>query len=243
MRNARVVAGCFFLYLAFLLWRFPYQAAVDHAVRRFESASGARVEYRPHTASLFGVQLQDVKVHWPSGVEIRFASAQVYPGFSGVRTRLVQPQGSGEARLDRSGRLEVKLDRIQVESGSQEFGSVRATGDLFYNVVRRDGGGDLRVEIPRFRASLPIPEMALDIGTKLTVTYKGIGHEIRAEVHAVGGQEFAADGPVVIEPQPGALPPRLSGTLQFKAPGLPRGTIRLEGTWKKPQITNVASGG
>ena len=131
------------------------------------------------------------------------------------------------------------MDKIQVASGSQELGNCRINNsEIRYNVLKREGSGDLGLQIPKFQAPLPIPEMNLEVGAKLTFAEKGPGHEIRAEVHLIGGTEFNADGNLLLEPQPSGLPARLTGTLSFKTP-MKRGTLRVEGIWKKPQFVVV----
>lgn len=231
-------------YLLFLAWRFPYFALVAQSISSFEKATLARVEYTQKSASLWGVQLEKVKVSFPSGVKMEFGSARMRPGFGRLSAFFSQSAagGGGQAQLnvEPDGTAVLKMDKIAMESGSQELGSIKVTGDLNYNLLKKEGTGDLRMEIPKFQAPLPVPEMLMEAGAKLNYQEKvpKAGHEVRAEVHLLSGTEFSADGQISVDPQPGLLPGRLGGTLLFKTP-LKRGTLRLEGTWKKPQFSIV----
>ena len=230
------------LYLAFLAWRFPYEAMVAGSIERFERVSGTRVTYIPRSANLFGVQLDKLKVESPTGPKIEFSSARLRPGLGTLSAYLTQPGGQTQMNVERDGSVSLRMEKIQMESGSKELGTCKVTGDLTYSLRRLEGTGDLRMEVAKFQAPLPIPEMGLEVGTKLKYTAKGTGHEIQAEVHMLGGTEFSADGNVMLDPQPGQAPSKLSGTLNFKTPLMKRvGTLRLEGTWKKPQWSVVTS--
>jgi hypothetical protein len=85
--------------------------------------------------------------------------------------------------------------------------------------------------------------MALEVGAHVQISPRqataGGGSEMRADVRLLGGTEFSANGPILVESFPGGAP-RLSGTLTFKTP-LKSGTLRIEGNWPKPQWTIVAS--
>lgn len=224
-------------FVVFLAYKFPYAALVDSSIQRFERASGAQVEYTPKSASLLGVQLENVRVQFPSGVKIDFDSARLRPSWGRLSAHFVQSQGQAQLNVEPDGMAVLKMDKIKMESGSKELGQIRATGDLNYNIRKSEGNGDLRLEIPKFQAPLPLPELSIDAGSKLNYIEKapGAGHEVRAEVHLLSGTEFSADGNVEVLPQPAPLPGQLKGTLAFRTP-FKRGTLRLEGTWKKPQF-------
>lgn len=232
------------LYLLFLLWRFPYQTLVERSIARVEQATGAKVVYTPGRASIFGVELKDVSVQATSGARMSFTSATLSPGFTGLTARLVQEKGHALVTLSGSQQLTLAMDNVDLETGSQEFGKVRVPkgSSITYNLKSRDGSGDIRLEVAKFQAPLPIPEMALEVGAHLQIANKATqtqqqGSEVRAEVRLLGGTEFSANGPILVDTQPGGAP-RLSGTLTFKTP-LKSGTLRIEGNWPKPQWTIV----
>ena len=231
------------LYTFFLIWRFPYQTLVERSIARVEQATGAKVVYTPGGASIFGVELKDVSVQATSGARMSFVSATLTPGFTGLTARLVQEKGNALVTLSGSQQLTLAMDNVDMETGSQEFGKVRVPkgSSITYNLKSRDGSGDIRLEVAKFQAPLPIPEMALEVGAHLQISNKSTqtqqGSEIRADVRLLGGTEFSANGPILVDSQPGGAP-RLSGTLTFKTP-LKSGTLRIEGNWPKPQWTIV----
>lgn len=245
MRFLKYLVVGIFLYIVFLIWRFPYQTLVERSIARVENATGAKIVYTPGRASIFGVELKDVSVQATSGARMSFVSATLSPGLTGLTARLIQEKGSAQVNLTGSQQLTLSMENIDVETGSQEFGRVRVPkgSTLTYNLKSRDGSGDIRLEVAKFQAPLPIPEMALEVGAHLQIAPKqstaGGGSELRADVRLLGGTEFSANGPILVDSPPGGAP-RLSGTLSFKTP-LKSGTLRIEGNWPKPQWTIVAS--
>jgi hypothetical protein len=221
------------LYLIFLIWLFPYQSMVDHTIESFEASTGAQVNYHTRSAGPLGVDLDDVNVTMPSGIQMAFDSARLHPlGFQTLSAQF--SQGNTDSELSwKSGLLTLHLDKLEFISGTSELGKVKATGNLTYDSSKQAGHGELLLQCPKFQAPLPIPDLPLDLGTTLDYANKGHGMEITADVHTVSGSEFSADGPIRVTPQPGQPVSPLSGTLNFKTPKK-RGIMRLGGTWRKP---------
>ena len=220
-----------FLYLVFLIWLFPYQSMVDHTFQRFEDSTGAQITYQTQSAGPTGVQLRDLHLTMPSGIEVTFNSVRLHPtGVGTMRANFSQGGVQSSLQADRH-QLHLQLDQVEFQSGTHELGKVRTTGNLTYDLDRKDGGGDLRLEVPKFQGPLPIE--SLELGTNLNLVDHGQGMEVSAEVHSLGGQEFTGDGNIRVTPQAGQSG-RLSGTLAIRTPSIKKGTLRIEGTWRKP---------
>lgn len=228
------------LYIIFLAYRFPYEAVVVSSIDAFSRSTGFRVTYSIRSASLFGVYLEKIHVESPAGMKIDFGSAKLVPGLGTISAFLTQPAGSLTINSERDGTVRIQPEKIGLESGMKELGTARITGDLNYNIYQKRGGGDLSIEVAKPQLPLPTPD-GLELGTKLAYEQKDGGYEVKAEVHLVGGggQSEGADGNVMVEPQP-QQPGKLSGTLRVHS-ALKSGssTLRLSGTWRKPQFAVV----
>lgn len=226
------------IFVATLLWRFPYEQAIADQVARLESKTSIQLNYVPVKASLTGVEWRDVKVTSSGGIQAEFQVARLRPNLSGLSSYFAQAKGQARVVLSRQRQVTVRMENLELESGSRQVGRIRATGDLQHDLVGRKGEGSLRLELPNFKAPLPIlPEMVIQVGSKLFWQDKGEGYELRTEVTMVGGNDFHTEGTISLEPQPG-LPHRLLGSLQFRTP-LRQGTLRLSGSWKQPEWTVV----
>jgi hypothetical protein len=226
------------LTLLFAVWLFPYQSMVDHEFHSFEDATGAQLTYQTQSAGPMGVQLRDFHLTMPSGIEVTLNSLVLHPSFGGMRANF--SQGGVQSSFKYSGKvLSLDLDQVEFDSGTHELGKIRTTGNLTYDTNRKDGGGDVRMVVPKFQGPLPID--SLELGTNLNLVDHGQGIEVSAEVHSLAGQEFTGDGNIRITPQPGQ-PGRMSGTLAIRTPQIKKGTLRIEGTWRKPtwSVVNVS---
>lgn len=230
----------FFLlvFCATLIWRFPYEQAIRDQVARLESKTSVQLDYTPVRASIRGVEWKDVKVTSSGGVQASFVEAKLVPRWTGLSSNFRQDKGFGRLVLTRQRQVAVNMQNLEIQSGSKEVGLIRATGDLSHDLTARKGEGNLRLELPNFKGPLPIlPELVINVGSKLFWQDKGQGYEMRVELTMVGGSDFHAEGTLSLEPQQG-LPHRLNGNLQFRTP-LRQGTLRLAGSWKQPEWTVV----
>ena len=240
MKLLRRTALFLTLYAVFLAWRFPYQAMVARSIDAFARSTNSQITYTPRSASLFGVQLDKLQLESAAGVKIEFGSARLRPGLGTLSVFLTQPNGQAQLNLERDGALNIHLENVQLESGSKEMGLCKVTAErISYNLYQKRGKGDLSIVVPKFLGDIPLPpDTPLEIGNTLAFEDKGSGFEVRSEVRMTGGADYEAHGQVMIDPQ-GRRPGRLSGTLEFSAPRAKRGTLRLEGTWKKPKYVVV----
>ncbi|MCA9776092.1 MAG: type II secretion system protein GspN, partial [Candidatus Eremiobacteraeota bacterium] len=142
------------LFVLFLIWRFPYDSLVERAVRKAEDATGATILYTPSSAGPFGVKVKDLTVRLASGASLKFDSARIFPTSDGLSATAYQ--GDSEMEVDFNGtNLEVKLNDISVQTGTEMIGTTRATGEMAYNVRSREGNGSLRLVIPELGIILP----------------------------------------------------------------------------------------
>ncbi len=224
--------------LTTLVWRFPYDKAIAERVARLENSTQCQLTYTPVSASIRGVEWSDVRLTARGGVQAAFEQAKLRPTLQGLSSYFRQSnKGQARLNLNQQGQIQVRMDRLTVNSGSPEFGTLLATGDLSHDLGRKLGEGNLRLELPEFKAPLPVADLQIEVGSKLFWQDKGQGYELRAEVNLVGGPQFHAEGVLGLTPQPNG-PHSLSGSLQFRTP-LRRGSLRLFGTWKQPQWTVV----
>lgn len=230
------------LYLAFLTWRFPYDALLARKVRQLESSTGASVNYTPVSAWPLRLKVKDLHLSLASGASLQFDSATVWLTTSGLDAELVQDEGKAEIDFGWR-RLNVQLDKVECQTGSSQLGLASFTGTLHYNLEQHTGRGDLRMVVPKFQAPLPIPEAPLELGASFTILNAGTDKRPRsripADVHVVSqDQKFSGDGKVVIESRL-AGQPTLSGDLRFESP-MDKGVLQVGGTWKNP-IFRVSS--
>lgn len=227
------------LFVAFFVWQFPYDTLVERGVRQAESATGAVIIYQPVSAGPLGVKVKDLSVRLVSGAFLQFDSARLFPTTNGVNVTAYQ--GENEMRAEIGGsQLKVKLNDINVATGNEMFGTTRATGDLTYGLMSREGQGSLRLVVPEL-GMLPIPLGAVELGS--TFVIKNVGTKeaprtgVSAELKLLSGDGSAsANGTVTLEGQPPPGVPLLSGNLRFESP-IKRGNIILSGTWDNPTTT------
>lgn len=239
MRILLKIAVFLLLFVLFFAWRFPYDTLVERGVRQAETATGAVILYQPDSAGPLGVKVKGLNVRLTSGATLQFDSARLFPTSNGVHVTAYQ--GENEMRADLKGsELKVKLNDIEVVTGSDSFGTTRATGDVTYSLAKREGNGSLRLVIPEL-GMLPIPLGKVELGSTFLITNVGTPEAPRAAVSAEikllsADGSSSANGKVVLEGQPPPGKPLLSGNLRFESP-FKRGNIILSGTWDDPVAT------
>ena len=227
------IAAFFALFFVFLLWRFPYDALVERAVRQAEQATGSTIIYHPASAGPFGVKVKDLTVRLASGASIAFESARLFPTRSGLNATAYQGESEMKVEFDGS-LLEVALDNISVQTGNDMIGTTRATGDLSFNVRSREGKGNLRLVIPELGIILPLPDKSVEMGSTFVIRNVGTAESPRTGVSTElkmlsGDGSASANGTIALEGQPPPASPILNGTLRYESP-LGRGTLRISGT-------------
>lgn len=235
MRVLLKVGAFLVLFVLFLIWRFPYDSLVERAVRKAEDATGATILYTPSSAGPFGVKVKDLTIRLASGASLKFDSARIFPTSDGLSATAYQ--GDSEMEVDFDGtNLEVKLNDISVQTGTEMIGTTRATGEMAYNVRSREGNGSLRLVIPELGIILPL-DKSIEMGSTFVIRNVGTPEVPRTGVSTElkllsGDGSASANGTIAIEGQPPG-PPLINGTLRYESP-LGRGTLRLSGTWDKP---------
>ena len=230
------------LFVAFLIWRFPYDALIEKSVRRAETVTGATILYQPVSASITGVKVKDLQVTMPSGVRLRFDSAKLFPTRGGLSVSAQQGEGTMEAELSPS-TLTVELQDITARTGSQMAETAALTGDVTYELASREGKGKMRIVVPKLQVFLPIPLDSVDVGSTFVINNVGTAEApragLRAEVKLLSGDnQSSANGTVSLERQPPPSAPLINGNFRYEIPNS-RGTLRLSGTWDKPVPTII----
>lgn len=221
------------VFVTTLILKFPYDRAIADRVARLESRTGLQVDYTPLSASAGGVEWRDVRLTSRSGVQIQFDQAKLKPTWSGMSAYFGQGKGQARLQMGRNGDLSVRTDQLKIDSGSVEFGQMIVSGNITHNLNQRKGEGSVRLELPNHKIPIPVEIPTFEVGSRLFWQDRGQGYELRAEVKLTGGAEMAADGNILMEPQPGQ-PAKLSGTINFQAK-ISKGRLTLMGTWKSPQ--------
>ncbi len=229
------------VFLAVLVWQFPYETLMERSIRRAEASTGATILYQPVSASLFGVRVSDLQITLPSGPSINFDSARIFPTRRGMRATAYQGENEMAIRLTPT-RIELNLVDINVDTGSEVVGTARVTGELGYALAAREGEGALRLVVPELKLALPIPETSVEIGSSFVI--RNVAEEgpprtgVSAEVKLLSGDNlFTANGTISMQSMPPPYRPELNGNLRFEAP-TGRGTLRLGGNWDKP-VTSI----
>lgn len=115
-------------------------------------------------------------------------------------------------------------------SGSKVFGEMNVTGNVTHSFKDCKGEGSLRLVLPHHNIPLPVDVESFETGNRLFWQDRGQGYELRIEVKLLGGADVAAEGNLLLEPQPG-LPHKLSGSLNVQTK-LGKGRLMPTGTWK-----------
>lgn len=225
------------VFLIVLLWRFPYDALMEKSVRRAEVATGATIIYHLVSAGPLGVRVNDLQINMPSGATIRFDSAKIFPSRHGLRATAYQKENEMKVTVTPTN-LDLTLQGIRVETGSEGLGAATATGTLNFVLASREGKGELRLVIPELKLPLPISG-DIEIGSSYTIRNLGTPQQPRTGVSAevkLLADMITANGTISLEGQPPPSRPLLNGNLSYDAQALGRGTMQLAGSWDKPSI-------
>ena len=223
------------IFVATVVWHFPYDRAIADRVARLENRTGIQVDYTPLSASAGGVEWRDVRLTTRAGVQVAFDQATLKPNWNGMSAQAIQGKGQARLLMGRNGELTVRTDQLKIDSGSSQFGNMIVTGNITHNLSRSSGEGNVRLELPNHKIPLPVDQITFEVGSHIFWQDRGLGYEVRAEVKLTGGSEMAADGNILLEPVIGQ-PARLSGSINFQTK-LGKGRLILMGNWKSPQWT------
>ncbi len=227
------------LFAAFLALRFPYQAVFERSVTRMEAATGADLAWQEAQVGPSGVHLRDFSVRMASGAAFQADRARFRPAWKGLSATLIQTRLAGRANAHLQGStLTLQAEDLQVDSGSRDLGTVRLTGDLVYDLTSREGDGELRMALPDMSGVLPVPVPSLELGAKVAIRpVPGDGpptNEVTSEI-SLFGEGVSGKGRVNLRTSPQGGPPGLNGSLQIDAGPLGTHTVRIGGTWGRPE--------
>lgn len=226
------------LFVATLVWRFPYEEAIADRIARLEGRTGVQVDYTPESAAVTGVEWKDVRVTTRTGLKVQFDQAKLRPTLNGMSAYATQGKGQGRLLMGPTGDLNLRMDQLNIDSGSKVFGEMNVTGNITHSFTKRSGEGSLRLVLSRHQIPLPIEIETFESGNRLFWQDRGQGYELRIEIKVLGGAEFSADGNILLEPQAG-LPHKLSGNLNIQTK-LGKRRLMPTGTWKDPHWTMVS---
>lgn len=218
------------VFVATLVWRFPYEEAIADRIARLEARTGVQVDYTPESASVLGVEWKDVRVTTRTGLKVQFDQAKLRPSFSGMSAYATQGKSQGRLVMGPTGDINLRMDQLKFDSGSKVFGEMNVTGNVTHSFQKRAGEGSLRLVLPHHNIPLPVDVESFETGNRLFWQDRGQGYELRIEVKLLGGADVAAEGNLLLEPQPG-LPHKLSGSLNVQTK-LGKGRLMPTGTWK-----------
>jgi len=226
------------VFVATLVWRFPYEGAIADRIARLEGRTGVQVDYTPESASVMGVEWKDVRITTRTGLKVQFDQAKLRPTLNGMSAYATQGKNQGRLIMGPTGDINLRMDQLKFDSGSPQFGSMVVTGNVTHNFTKRAGEGSLRLVLADHKIPLPVEVPSFETGSRLFWQDRGQGYELRIELKLVGGPEIAADGNILLQPQPG-LPASLSGSLNFQTKLGIKGRLMIQGTWKEPHWTLV----
>lgn len=232
------------LFLAFLVLRFPYEAAVKRSIYQLTQSTGARVTWDGEEAGPLGVELRQVRIASPGGARVEFLEARLHPTFGGVVAYLKQADGGNASlTLDSKRVVSIEAKALKVDTGNADLGQALITVKNFsYSLASREGKGDVGMVLPKLNVPLPIPLGAVELGAPVQIRpmKPGPGLEVLAEVR-LSGETLTGAGSVQVQNVPNQVSPKLSGVLDMEAGNI-KGSVRLGGTWAKPTWTlNPAS--
>ena len=239
MRRLGSLLAWLLLFLVFLAMRFPYRAVFERAVARLETATGADLAWEEANVGLLGVDLRGFSVQMPSGARFAADRTRFQPAWNGLSASFAQTQAGGKATARLQGStLTLHAEDLQVDTGSRDLKTVRLTGDLAYDLNSGQGNGELRMALPDMSSVLPIPIPTLEVGAKVVLRpVQGAGQkatEVTSDL-SLFGEGISGKGKVNLRSTPGAGPPTLNGILQIDAGQLGTHTVRIGGTWGRPQ--------
>jgi len=223
------------LFVLFLVWRFPYEAAVKRSLYQISQATGAQIAWDGEDAGPLGVELRNVRVRMPGNSRVELTRATLRPTFGGLSATVHQPEGSANLTLDRSRTLWITARSLKVSTGNADLGEALVTVKNFtYSLATLEGKGDIGMVLPRLNVPLPIPLGGVELGAPVQIrpSRPGPGTEILAEVR-LSGENFTGAGSVEIRSAPDQPSPLLAGVLDMQAGNI-KGSVRLGGTWAKP---------
>lgn len=238
MRFAAKVGIWLAVFAVVLAYRFPYQYVFLRLIDEAQRSTNAQITWSELEANILGAKLQDLEVTMPSGFSFQADRATIRPSFSGIVAKCEQTstEGSCTAQLGRSG-LEFQAEKLQVNTGSDDLGTVAMSGNLTYALTDKNLSGEIHLLIPELRGILPMPLKGLEIGDTLsTETAKGdTKSSILKNSLKLFGEGIDGQGQLDLTTTEGASSPALSGELTVTTKGFGTHTIDVGGTWARPK--------
>ncbi|MFN8613990.1 MAG: hypothetical protein U0931_41040 [Vulcanimicrobiota bacterium] len=233
----RALLFCF-VFVATVIWRFPYEEAIADRIAALEARTGTQVDYTPESAGMSGVEWKDVSITTRSGIKVRFDQAKLRPTLRGMSAQATQGKGQGRLVMEPNGDLSLRMDQLKFDSGSKVLGEMTVSGNVTHSFRQRRGEGNLRLVLEHHNIPLPVEVESFETGNHLFWQDRGVGYEVNMEVKLTGGADITADGNLKLEPNPGG-PHRLNGSLNVQTRLGLKGRLIPTGTWKDIQWTMV----
>ncbi len=239
MRTLRILLAWMAVFLLFVVLRFPYRAVFERTVAQVEAATGADLAWEDAEVGLLGVDLRGFSLHLPSGARFQADRARIRPAWRGLTASFTQTQAAGSASARLQGNaLTFQAEKLQVQSGSRDLQTVRASGEMDYDLGNRQGQGEVRLALPELSGVLPMPIPSLEVGAKVSIKpvagKEPGGTDVTSDINLFG-EGISGKGRVNLHSLPGGGPPRLNGSLQIDAGQLGTHQVRVGGTWGRPE--------
>lgn len=238
MRYAAKIAIWLAVFLAVLAIRFPYEPVFLRIIKQVQETTQAQISWDELHASILGAKFQGFRVIMPSGFAFSADQAAISPSLKGLTISCTQTAKDGKASaLVTNKNIEFNADKLEVDTGSKDIGTVKMSGNLAYALEDASVKGEARFVIPDLSGMLPISLKNIEIGSAISTEAAGAQKDTTTIVNAltIYGEGLDGDGTLKFTYTKGSDSPALSGALNVNAAGLGSQTIELGGTWAQPQ--------
>ena len=238
MRYASKIFIWLAVFLAVLAVRFPYEPVFLRLVTKVQETTRAQISWDEINASILGAKFKGFHVSMPSGFAFSADQAEIVPSLKGLKISCTQTAKDGKASaLLTKTNVEFTADKLEMETGSKDIGTVKMTGNLTYALSEATVKGEARFVIPDLSGLLPISLKNIEIGTIISTAAPSGNKSAQTIVNALTlyGEGLSGDGTLNLTSSKDGGSPTISGELNVNAAGLDPKTIKLGGTWAQPQ--------
>lgn len=238
MRYIGKIALWLAVFLAVFAVRFPYEPVFLSLITNIQAATQAQISWDDVSANILGAKFSGFQVKMPSGFAFSADQATIVPTLKGLRAACTQTAKDGKATALLTGKgLEFAAEKLEIDTGSKDIGTVKMTGNLTYGLNDASIKGEARFVIAELSGIAPVTLKGLEIGSAISTDNSQKNKDVSVIVNAltVYGQGIDGQGTLKFISTKGGSSPSLNGKLDINAVGLGRKTIILGGTWAQPQ--------
>ena len=238
MRYASKIGIWLAVFLVVLAVRFPYEPVFLRLITKVQETTQAQISWDEVSASIFGAKLKGLRVSMPSGFAFSADQAEITPSLKGLKITCTQTAKDGNASaLLTKNSVDFKSEKLEMETGSQDLGTIIMAGNLTYALSDASVKGEARFVIPDLSGLLPVSLKNVEIGSAISTDSSAGNKDNQTIVNALTlyGQGLDGDGTLNLTYPKDGGSPNLSGELHVNAAGAGSQTIKLGGTWAQPQ--------